>query len=351
MTCTWALRLPQCSSKRTDSTASAAADAGGGPERVSAMRRVSGFMLVLVMAASPATAQDPGSRFRAGIDLVALNVIATDSQGRAVRELSSADFVVTEDGQPQDISVFAAVPAPIDLALLLDTSASMTDKLGTVQRAAIGFTSVVRPGDRISIVDIKDAIKILHPLNEDVSGARQAIGSISPRGNTALYNGLYTTLKEMMKQRPIDGRLRRQAIVVLSDGDDTSSLVSVDDLMDLAKQAGVAIYTITLQQDLARLRGTANDPRPYKESLFAMKALAQETGARAFFPASILELAGVYDSIAEELANQYLVGYVPKSLRADASYRRIDVRVDRPGIRARTRAGYVAATSSSSGTR
>jgi Ca-activated chloride channel family protein len=77
--------------------------------------------------------------------------------------------------------------------------------------------------------------------------------------------------------------------------------------------------------------------------MFAMKALPQETGARAFFPASILQLAGTYNAIAEELANQYVVGYVPKNVRRDASYRRIDVRIDRPGIRARTRAGYAAA--------
>jgi Ca-activated chloride channel family protein len=76
--------------------------------------------------------------------------------------------------------------------------------------------------------------------------------------------------------------------------------------------------------------------------MFAMKALAQETGARAFFPTSILELAGMYSAIAEELANQYVVGYVPKNARRDAAYRRIDVRIDRPGIRARTRAGYTA---------
>jgi Ca-activated chloride channel family protein len=315
------------------------------------MPRVTGVLLALVTAASAVAAQEPEPRFRAGVDLVALNVIATDSQGRPVKELSRTDFVVTEDGQRQDISVFAVVPAPIDLALLLDTSASMTDKIDTVKRAAIGFTSVVRAGDRISIVDIKDAIKILHPLNEDAAGAREAIGSIFPRGNTSLYNGLYMTLKEMMKQRPVDGGLRRQAIVVLSDGNDTSSLVSADDLMDLAKQAGVAIYTITLQQDLEKQRGLANDPRSYKESMFAMKALAQQTGARAFFPASILELSGVYDAIAEELANQYLVGYIPKNLRADASYRRVDVRVERPGIRARTRAGYAAPTSSADGTR
>jgi Ca-activated chloride channel family protein len=310
------------------------------------MRTIAGLASAVVLVASIADAQGPETRFQSGVDLVALNVVVTDPQGRFVSGLSSPDFAVFEDGQPQDVSLFDVVPAPIDLALLLDTSASMADKIGTVQQAAIGFTSAVRQGDRISIVDVKDSIRVLHPLNEDVAGAKQAIGSTSARGNTALYNGLYMTLKEMGKQRPAEGGIRRQAIVVLSDGDDTSSLVAFDDLMDLAKHAGVAIYTITLQPPAHERTYFSRDKQSQAEALFAMKALASETGARAFFPATIQELSGVYGSIEQELANQYLVGYVPKNGRRDGAYRRIDIRIDRAGVRARTRAGYSAASAS-----
>ena len=284
-------------------------------------------------------------RFQSGVDLVGLNVVVTDPQGRLVKGLASADFAIFEDGRPQDISLFAVVPAPIDLALLLDTSASMADKITSVQQAAIGFTTVVRPGDRISIVDVKDTIKILHPLNEDVESARQAIGATFARGNTSLYNGVYTTLKEMMRQRP-EGEIRRQAIVVLSDGDDTSSLVTIDDLMDLAKRAGVAIYTIRLQPNSYASSIYTRDLQSHAESQFAMKALASETGARSFVPSTVTDLAAVYETIAEELSNQYLVGYVSKNASRDSAYRRVEVRVDREGIRARTRAGYLAAASS-----
>jgi Ca-activated chloride channel family protein len=310
------------------------------------MRRILGLVIASVLAASVAGAQDPVTRFQSGVDLVGLNVVATDGQGRLVKGLASTDFTVFEDGQRQDVSVFAVVPAPIDLALLLDTSASMADKIGTVQQAAIGFTAVVRPTDRISVVEIKDAIRVLHPLNEDVAGAKKAIGGTFARGNTALYNGLYMSLKELVRQRPPNGDMRRQAIVVLSDGDDTSSLVTVDDLMDLAKHAGVAIYTISLRTNTYGTSVYTRDQRSHAESQYVMKALASETGARAFFPTVIADLAGVYDAIADELANQYLVGYVPKNTVRDGSYRRVDVRVERAGIRARTRAGYVAAPSS-----
>ena len=314
------------------------------------MRTIAGFMFACVLAASTAVAQSPETRFQSGVDLVALNVVVTDPQGRFVSGLSSPEFLVFEDGQPQDISLFDVAPAPIDLALLLDTSSSMADKIGTVQQAAIGFTSVVRQGDRIAIVDVKDTVKVIHPLNEDFASARKAIGSTYARGNTALYNGVYTTLTELVRQRPADNGIRRQAIVVLSDGADTSSLVALDDLMDLAKNSGVAIYTITLQTTLHQRSIVTNSPSQ-AEASYAMKALASETGARAFFPAAIQELAGVYDMIAQELANQYLVGYVPKNARRDGSYRRVDVRIDRAGVRARTRSGYKATTQSSASTR
>jgi Ca-activated chloride channel homolog len=319
------------------------------------MRKIAGLVIAGVLATLSAAAQDrstnvaaqdPSTRFQSGVDLVGLNVVAIDPQGRLVKGLASADFAVFEDGQPQDISVFTVVPAPIDLALLLDTSASMADKLTTVQQAATGFTAVVRPGDRISIVEIKDAVKVLHPLNEDVGGAKKAIRTTFARGNTALYNGVYMTLKEMMRQRP-EGEIRRQAIVLLSDGEDTTSLVTLDDLMDLAKRANVAIYTISLRSNSYASSVYTRDIRSAAESQFAMKALAYETGARSFLPATITDLAGVYDTIAEELSNQYLVGYVSKNGSRDGSYRRVEVRIDRPGIRARTRAGYVAAPPSS----
>lgn len=314
------------------------------------MRTIAGFMFAAVLAASTALAQSPETRFQSGVDLVALNVVVTDPQGRFVSGLSSPEFSVFEDGQPQDISLFDVAPAPIDLALLLDTSSSMADKIGTVQQAAIGFTSVVRQGDRIAIVDVKDSVKVIHPLNEDFASARKAIGSTYARGNTALYNGIYTTLTELVRQRPADSGIRRQAIVVLSDGADTSSLVALDDLMDLAKNSGVAIYTITLQTTLHQRSLVTSGPAQ-AEALYAMKALSSETGARAFFPAAIQELAGVYDMIAQELANQYLVGYVPKNVQRDGSYRRVDVRIDRAGVRARTRSGYKATTQSSASTR
>ena len=298
-------------------------------------------------SAAKAAATDntaPVTTFRSSVDLVALNVVVTDADQRYVAGLSPTDFAVYEDGVQQDVSFFGASEVPLDLAILLDTSASMTGKMELVQQAAVGFLATLRSVDRVIVVDIKDATKIVFPLGGDLAAAKDAILSTVPRGGTALYNGTYLTLKEMVKERRTNGEIRRQAIVVLSDGDDTASLMSYDDVMDVAKQAGIAIYTITLRSKYLVTQAAQRGHTYFSQSEYAMKALAQETGARAFSPSAIGELAGVYASIAQELATQYAIGYSSKNPRLDGAYRRVIVRIaDKPGIRTRTRAGYTAA--------
>jgi Ca-activated chloride channel family protein len=294
----------------------------------------------LVGGAAALDARSQVPRFRGGVDLVALNVVVTDGRQKPVSGLTQENFIVFEDGVEQDVSFFATSHVPLDLALLLDTSASMSDKMQTVHEAATGFVSSLAAGDRISIVDIKDTVKVLHGLDGNLDGARAAIRTTAARGGTALYNGIYMTLKELARHRS-DGEVRRQAIAVLSDGDDTASLVTFDDVMDAAKRSGVAIYTIALRSavDIREAKASGGMGAGY-----SMKALALETGARSFFPEDIGQLAGVYGTIAEELASQYALGYTPKNAARDGAYRRVAVQVANVGgVRTRTRAGYVSA--------
>jgi VWFA-related protein len=291
-------------------------------------------------AASPSNAPV----FRGGVDLVALNVVVTDGRQKFVSGLNQGNFNVFEDGVRQDVSFFATSAMPLDLAMLLDTSASMTDKMKTMREAATGFARSLRAGDRLTVVDIKDSVTVLHPLDSDMDGARQAIESTTARGGTALYNAVYLTLKDLVRGRRDSSEPRRQAIVLFTDGDDTASLVSFDDLLDLAKEAGVAIYTIALRSSFDQRNADAAASRYYASSEFALKALAQETGARSFFPAEIGELAGVYGVIAEELASEYAIGYMPRNAKRDGSYRHVSVQVTSTAgaVRTRTRAGYTA---------
>jgi Ca-activated chloride channel family protein len=294
--------------------------------------------MALLMCCGEVRAQDTQGTFRSAVDLVSLNVIVTDNRDRFVTGLSQKDFSVFEDGVPQDVSFFAATNVPLDLAIVLDVSSSMSDKLATVQEAAVGFASHLRSGDRVTVVGVKDSARVLHDLDGDISGACEAIRKTTASGGTALYNGIYTTIKQMQKVHASDeGEIRRQAIAVLTDGDDTTSLVTFDDVLALAKQAGIAIYTIALKSSYP----TVLFMKGNSESEFAMKALAQETGARSFFPTDISQLAGVYSSITQELASQYALGYTSTNPKRDGGFRRIFVRVDEPNVRARTRSGYL----------
>ena len=272
-------------------------------------------------------------RLRTGVELVSLNVTVTEA-GRYVTGLDKDEFEVFEDGVQQSVNFFSRVQQPIALAVLLDTSASMDRRLETAQEAAIGFARRMRPDDVMTVIDFDSQVRVLQAFTGDVTALEQAIRSTSVNGSTALYNAIYISLKELKKiKAPSAEEIRRQAIVVLSDGDDTSSLVEYEEVLDLAKRSETAIYAIGLKQ--------SNSGRvEFKEAEFVLKQLANETGGRAFFPSSVAELPGIYQQISDELASQYSIGYTSRNTIRNGNWRRVVVRVTRPGLQTRTRQGY-----------
>ncbi len=278
--------------------------------------------------------------FRAGIDLVSLNVTVTDAAGHYVTDLETGDFSVFEDGVKQDITFFNKTNLPIVLALMLDTSASMDAKLKTAQDAAIGFARRLRQQDLAEVIDFDSRVTILTPFTSNQSELEQAIRKTSAGGSTSLYNAVYIALKDLKKlvARNVE-EIRRRAIVVLSDGEDTSSLLPYEEVLDLAKRSETAIYCIGLR---------SSDPienRGFKEAEFELRQLAQETGGRTFFPMQAADLANIYGQISDELSSQYTVGYVSKNPRRDGAWRRVVVRINGRQVTARTKQGYFAPTS------
>ena len=287
-------------------------------------------------------APSPAPIFRSAAQIVALNVTVTDPKKQFVSGLNQGDFAVFEDGVQQQVRFFEAREVPLDLILLIDTSSSMRDKMAVVQEAAVGFLKTLKSGDRGSVVTFSDGVNVVQALTPDVSALEQAVSGTVAKGATSLHNAIYVALKEFTKAARAEGDLRRQAIAVLSDGEDTSSLISFDDVLALARKSGVGIYTIGLH---SKRPAASHAPRYFSSADFSMKSLAQETGAQAFFPLEIGELKGVYASIAQELANQYAMAYSPANSRADGRFRRIVVRVTaRPELQLRTRSGYTAET-------
>ncbi len=266
--------------------------------------------------------------------MVSLNVTVTDQSRNFVTSLEQGDFVVFEDGVKQDVTYFNKAQLPIALSLLIDTSASMEDKLRLAQEAAIGFVRRLKPDDIAQIIDFDNRVSILQQFTSDRAALETAIRQTVPNGSTSLHNAIYISLKELKKVRATSsGDVRRQAIVVLSDGEDTSSLVPFEEVLDLAKRSEVIVYTIGI-------RGRDLGARGFPEAEFVLKQFAQETGGRAFFPTGATELDVIYAQIADELAAQYALAYSSRNPRRDGQWRRIVVRTTRPELAARTKQGY-----------
>jgi Ca-activated chloride channel family protein len=289
-------------------------------------------------SAAPAAAASqqplPRPSFRSGIDVVSLNVTVTDQARNFVTTLEQGDFVVYEDGVKQDVTYFNKSQLPVALSLLVDTSASMEDKLRLAQEAAAGFIRRMKPDDIGQIIDFDSRVSILQQFTGDRALLENAIRQTVPNGSTSLHNAVYISLKELKKVRATSaGDVRRQAIVVLSDGEDTSSLVPFEEVLDLAKRSEVIVYTIGI-------RGRDLGARGFHDAEFVLRQFAQETGGRAFFPTAASELESIYAQIADELASQYALAYSSRNPRRDGQWRRIVVRTTRPELAARTKQGY-----------
>jgi Ca-activated chloride channel family protein len=290
-------------------------------------------LLATLLATVPLAAQV----FRGNADIVVLNVTVTDGESRFVSNLNPEDFQVFEDGVLQQISNFTREPQPIALSILLDTSTSMERKLPIAQEAAVGFSKRLGAKDVAQIVGFDSHEEILQDFTNDRAALERAIRRTTVGGSTALYTALYTGLTDLQRIRAQSpDELRRQALIVLSDGEDTSSLVDFDMVLDLAKRTGVTVYAIAL-------RSKGETPtHGYNEGEYVLRSLSQETGGRLYHVDELAQLGSIYQQIADELANQYTIGYTSKNAKPDGSFRKIMVRIARPGVSARTKTGYFA---------
>jgi Ca-activated chloride channel family protein len=257
-------------------------------------------LLLAALAALAGTAVLSAQIFRGGADIVLLNVTVTDAEGRFVSQLDKDDFQVFEDGRIQEISNFIGTQQPIALSILLDTSTSMEKRLSIAQEAAIGFIRRLGPQDVAQIMSFDSRAETLQDFTGDREALEAAILRTRAGGSTALYNAVYTALSDLKRIRARSpNEIRRQSIVVLSDGEDTSSLVDYAQVEDAAKRSDVSIYTVGL-----RTREDAPQ-RGFNEADFVLRTLALDTGGRVFYVQEISQLPAIYQQIADELANQY----------------------------------------------
>lgn len=313
--------------------------------RDSALRKMATLFWLLA-----ASAAQPGERaltiptIPAGVELVNVNVSVLNTRDRFVTDLVRDDFVVLEDGVPQELSLFAQEELPVSLVLLLDMSASMAVNVKAVRTAAQRLISKLDADDEAQVVQFNQGLTVLQAFTSDIQALTDAVRLAKPSGSTALHNVLYITLKDLMREGP-SRELRRRAIVLLSDGEDTASMVTDEQVMELARAAEINIYSIKIGAPPADRASFGEQAR------YLLSALARESGGEAYFPTEVSRLAGIYDRIAQELHSQYSIGYIPRNTSLDGAWRQILVVTQRAGVTLRHRLGYYAMRDGQAGAR
>jgi Ca-activated chloride channel homolog len=271
--------------------------------------------------------------FRSAVDLASFGVTVVDRKGGLVTDLTRDEFEVREDGKLQEIALFARGDAaeaapPLHLGLLFDTSGSMEDAIGFSRSAAIKFLNTLQEARDITLVDFDTEIRVVRYDQREFARLVERIRKRRPDGNTALYDALGVYLDGASAQ---EGRC---ILVLYTDGGDTSSTMTFGEAQTLLRASDITLYAIGFLSHLSQ--SLQLDQR------VKIRALAEATGGLAFFPTVIKDLDSTYEQIASEIRGQFTIGYLATNALTDGTWRKVQIKVKRPGLKVRTRQGYFA---------
>jgi Ca-activated chloride channel family protein len=289
------------------------------------------FLLLTSFLAATVVAPAQVPTFRAGVDLVTFGVTVVDRKGELVTDLTQDDFVVIEDDVPQKVQYFArgdGDTAPeTHLGLLLDTSGSMERDLHLARGAAIKFLNMLPNAKDITLVDFDTEVRVTRYPQRDFARLVERIRMRKPEGWTALYDAIGVYLDGA------DGQNGRTILVMYTDGADSRSTMSFGNVMELLKASQATVYAVGLVGNTGSMR---------TELRMRLQQMVDATGGQAFFPNSLKELDSAYEKVLKEIKAQYHLGYVPANAAQDGTWREVEIKVKRPGVKVRTRKGYFA---------
>lgn len=268
-----------------------------------------------------------GFQSRVDVDLVELYTVVHDRFGKLVSHLTREDFEIAEDGIPQAVQRFEyPVTTPLTLGLVIDVSGSLRDEMPLVRHAAQNFVGqVLGADDRGFLVAFDNKPHLVQPMTGDLERLRYLIGVLPFGGGTAVFDA---TVYALLQLRPEAGR---KALVILTDGDDTSSRHTFSQAFEFARKSDVVVYVIGL--------GSIHEAFISPERRH-MAHLAQSTGGRIHLVESAGQLPEIYASIAEELHSQYFLAYESSQSKEKSGWRQVRLRVLSKGLKARTIHGY-----------
>ncbi len=295
---------------------------------------------------------DEGDTIRIDSDLVSLTATITDSRGRFISNLKQSDFRVYEDGVKQELSYFnTGDRVPVSLGILFDTSGSMIDKIEGVRDAVSHFVKSVAPGDEIFLVRFSTDAEIVQDFTDDRRRILRTVDDLEPRGSTALYDAVLLGL-----QRVAQGKHRKRALLLVTDGKDTSSSVKLDTILALARRSEVIIYAMGIGHGERGSFGHDIFENQVDDEIDmrVLNGFADATGGRAFYLEHAHEggrdlVDEAAEEVASELKQQYTLGYRPTNRRKDGAFREIKVELPDKSLRVRTKRGYYAPREQSTG--
>ncbi len=294
-------------------------------------------MWLALPVSAPGQAQDPVPVFGARLELVNVVVTVQDRKGKPVTGLGAQDFVVHEDGRLQEVTACARVGdvggnplLDADVALLLDVSGSMADKVKVSRLAASKFLDAIpRAKDRLVIL-FHHEVRGFRYEPTDRQAALDLIANTEPGGGTAFYDAIGAALDHLR------GGSRRQVLVLVTDGQDRGSRRTLEETLQAVRSSAVTIFPITCPDTLLRRSGEV------LAGEMVLERLARTSGGRVFETEGADTISQAYDSILADLAAQYVLGFIPSDARPPGAYRKLKVEAKRPGVTVRHREGYVA---------
>jgi Ca-activated chloride channel homolog len=295
-----------------------------------------GLVLWLSVIGLRAGGNDRPEAFKGGVDLVTVDVCVRDAAGRFLPTLSPDDFLVLENGSAQRIAFLTPGGAlPLRVVLVIDTSSSMTgQKLARARDAAATFASRLTPDDQLEIITFNQRASIVLSFEDNRAGAAAPLQKIAAGGMTALNEALLVAASELQRAQRTYGSDAREVVIVLSDGEDTSSVVGFDEVLRALRTSGALVYTLSLRTNAVGEWLGANWP---------LLQLAADTGGRAVAVPRLAALEALYDEIDEEVRHLYRLGFVSTNGSRDGKWRALSVRLRSGNARIQARSGYYAA--------
>ena len=288
-------------------------------------RTIAALTLVSAIGAQ----ENPVTTFRTESNLVSLNVSVFDQQGHIVKGIPQSAFTVYEDGKKQEIKVFRQEDVPISLGLVIDASSSMLNKRDRVNSAALAMVKASNPEDEVMVITFNEVANIAQEFTGNIQQLEKGLSRIESKGETAMRDALALALDRLRSH----GKKDKKVLVVITDGEDNSSVASQEHLIRAAHLSNVIIYGIGILG--------AEQPASAARAKAQLEALTLATGGRSWFPNDVAEIAKITPEIAHEIRNQYVIGYTPEE-NSNTGFRTIKVEVDVPGVTVRTRSGYYA---------